>query len=105
MTQSKCESNQFCQGGKSNRGVHNRNASECIACGGSSVPEGTWQPAEWVVPAMVSGDQQWVQRKMQASNQWINQIDRWRFKDAVRSIQDSRQETFDSVSFDINVYI
>ena len=54
---------------------------------------------------MVSGDQQWVQRKMQASNQWINQIDRWRFKDAVRSIQDSRQETFDSVSFDIDFYV
>ena len=105
MTQSKCESNQFCQGGKSNRGVHNRNSSECSACGGSSVPEGKWQPAEWMVPAMVSGDQQWVQRKMQASNQWINQIDRWRFKDAVRSIQDSRQETFDSVSFNIDFYV
>merc|ERR1711981_1424644 len=66
MTQSKCESNQFCQGGKSNRGVHNRNASECTACGGSSVPEGTWQPAEWVVPAMVSGNQASFLKKVAA---------------------------------------
>ena len=98
MSKATCEANTFCEGGKSNRNVFKRNPTECTACGGSVVPEGKWMKAEWMEPAMVNGNKRWLKRAMEQSNTWVNQIDRWRLKDALRAIQDSIQETFDSVS-------
>ena len=94
-----CTSAKTCVGGRTETGwTGERDATQCLLCGGRMVSESSWMAGTWVDPAMVASGNLWQARAYAAGvNAWSGRIDRWRVQDLLQSVEQSLNEEAYSV--------
>merc|ERR1711939_429512 len=75
-----------------------RDAEQCILCGGRMVSDSTWQSGTWLEPAMVNSNNMWKIRAYEDGvNSWGGRVDQWRVKDLLATVETSLKEEANSV--------
>eukprot|EP00948_MAST-09A_sp_MAST-9A-sp1_P002666 g2666.t1 len=90
VTAEECRNSGFkeCQGGRSNRGTHNRNKKECEKCGGQMKSHSFYESGKWITPQMINGSLSWTTRAMAPTNEWKNELEYWKISEAMRGVFD-----------------